>query len=149
VANSPEVGAPLGRRQIYRPLALGVLAAALVGASIVAIGRAGSGSAEKVYMEYRAAWSQAESFDPVLRFLARDVRGEIEAAPPAQRAMAFEALKEAGVPADIRVERVRRVDGGYVLEVSGSLPDGARVRGTVDVVGEDGIFRIKQESWQY
>ena len=99
------------------------------------------------YMEYRDAWVKAKSIDPIIPYLGKDSRAEIEATPKDKRQMMFEMMKMMGNMSNVKVVKEAKQGDGYMLDLSATSPDKKPMKGTAEIIMEGGAMKLKKESW--
>jgi HEAT repeat protein len=118
----------------------------IAGSALAACGRGPSPTA--TYVAYRAAFEQAKAVDELLPFMDRASRARVAASPEDERRGGFEALKSYGALVDVAVLGETVTGDSAVVEATAvQMSDGGGVRGTVQLVREDGAWRIQQEKW--
>lgn len=107
-----------------------------------------SPSPTEAYVAYRAAFERAQAVDELLPFMDRAGRARVEAAPEDERRSGFEVLKTYGALLEVAVLHETVAGDTAVVEATGiQVSDGADVRGTIQLVKEDGAWRIQHEKW--
>lgn len=99
------------------------------------------------YMEYRDAWVKAKSIDPIIPYLGKDSRAEIEATPKDKRQMMFEMMKMMGNMSNVKVVKEAKQGDGYMLDLTATSPDKKPMKGTAEIIMEGGAMKLKKESW--
>jgi hypothetical protein len=99
------------------------------------------------YMEYRDAWVKAKSIDPLIPYLGKDSRAEIEATPKDKRQMMFEMMKMMGNMSNVKVAKESKQGDGYLLDLTATSPDKKPMKGTAEIIMEGGAMKLKKESW--
>jgi len=99
------------------------------------------------YMEYRDAWVKAKSIDPLIPYLGKDSRAEIEATPKDKRQMMFEMMKMMGNMSNVKVAKETKQGDGYLLDLTATSPDKKPMKGTAEIIMEGGAMKLKKESW--
>jgi hypothetical protein len=99
------------------------------------------------YTQYRDVWLKAKSIDPILPYLGKDSRAEIEATPKDKRQMMFEMMKMMGNMTNVKVVKETKQGDGYMLDLTATSPDKTPMKGTAEIIMEDGAMKLKKESW--
>ena len=105
-------------------------------------------SASDFYMQYRKAFDAAKKIDDVLPFMSADTTKQIMATPPAERGQMFEMIKMMGALTNVKITKETRTATGATLTVTGLDSDKKNTTGTVDIVQENGKWKLGQESWK-
>jgi hypothetical protein len=105
-------------------------------------------SASDFYMQYRKAFDAAKKIDDVLPFMSADTTKQIMATPPAERGQMFEMIKMMGALTNVKITKETRTATGATLTVTGLDSDKKITTGTVDIVQENGKWKLGQESWK-
>ncbi|TMG87437.1 MAG: hypothetical protein E6H74_01320 [Betaproteobacteria bacterium] len=105
-------------------------------------------TATDFYLGYRAAWSGASTMDPLLTYIAKDSRRDFEKMPPEQRKAVFDVMKQMGTIRNLKVVKETKTADGFVLDVTGIGPDDKPATGTVDIVWEGPVMKLKKEAWR-
>ncbi len=99
------------------------------------------------YMEYRDVWLKAKSIDPIIPYLGKDSRAEIEATPKDKRQMMFEMMKMMGNMTNVKVVKETKQGEGYMLDLTATSPEKKPMKGTAEIMMEGGAMKLKKESW--
>ena len=99
------------------------------------------------YTEYRDVWLKAKSIDPILPYLGKDSRAEIEATPKDKQQMMFEMMKMMGNMTNVKVVKETKQGDGYMLDLTATGPDKKPMKGTAEIMMEGGAMKLKKESW--
>jgi hypothetical protein len=105
-------------------------------------------SASDFYMQYRKAFDAAKKIDDVLPFMSADTTKQIMATPPAERGQMFEMIKMMGALTNVKITKETRTATGATLTVTGLDSDKKITTGTIDIVQENGKWKLGQESWK-
>jgi hypothetical protein len=110
---------------------------------------AGAETATQFYMRYLTAFDKATKIEDVLPFMSDDMRKQIDGTPADQRPQMFGMLKMmAGMNTGIKVTKETRTARGATLTAQAVDPDKKPVAGTIDIVRENGAWKLSKESWQ-
>jgi len=116
----------------------------VVGSALAGCGRGPSPTA--TYVAYRAAFERAKAVDELLPFMDRASRARAAATPADERG--FEVLKAYGALLEVAVLKETVTGDSAIVEATAvQMSDGGAVRGTIQLVREDGAWRIQQEKW--
>jgi hypothetical protein len=107
----------------------------------------GEQSATQFYMAYRAAFAKATKVDDLLPYMSKARKAEIEKTPAGERAKMFEFIKEFDTVTQIKVIKEAKTASGVTLSAEGVDGDKKKSTGTIDVVREDGAWKLGKESW--
>ncbi len=121
------------------------LAAASMLLVLPASAQQSANTATDFYLGYRAAWSGASTMDP---YIAKDSRRDFEKMPPEQRKAVFDVMKQMGTIRNLKVVKETKTADGFVLDVTGIGPDDKPATGTVDIVWEGPVMKLKKEAWR-
>lgn len=104
-------------------------------------------SATQFYMAYRAAFAKATKVDELMPFMAKARRAEIEKTPAGERSKMFAFIKELDTISQIKVIKEAKTGTGVTLSAEGIDGDKKKSTGTIEVVKEDGGWKLGKESW--
>ncbi len=105
-------------------------------------------TASQFYLSYRAAFDKAMKMEELLPYMAKNARAQMEATPAADRPKMFGMLKMVARVTDLKIlKEVKTPTGGATLTVEGLDPDKKKTTGTIDIVKEDGAWKLDKESW--
>jgi hypothetical protein len=121
---------------------------ALASIASVPLGACTGGKASGTYKEYREALAKATKVEEVLPFLARESRARVEKTPEDQRSRVLAIIKLSSEEIlELTVVRETKTETGTRLDVRGITGSGEDATGTVDMVREEGTFRVGKEDW--
>jgi hypothetical protein len=103
-------------------------------------------TATQFYMDYRAAFEKATKVEDVIPFMSAEVRKQIEATPAAERPEMFQMIKMMNVTG-VKVTREQITSTGATLTAEGTDSDKKKSTGTVQILKENGAWKLGQESW--
>ena len=124
----------------------GVLAAVMLAAS-VASAQPADQTASAFYTAYRAAFQKATKVDDILPFMSKSQKAQIEKTPAGERAKMFEMIKSFDTYTNVKVIKETKTATGATLNVEGIDGDKKKATATVDIVKEDGAWKLSKESW--
>lgn len=104
--------------------------------------------ATRAYTEYRDTLARATKIEEVLPFLVQQRRAEIERATAEERTRGFGFLKSSAEVVELTVVSETATESGARLDVRAVAGTGEDTTGTVEMVKEDGVFRVGKESWE-
>jgi hypothetical protein len=107
----------------------------------------GDQCATQFYLAYRAAFAKATKVDDLLPYMSKARRAEIEKTPAGERAKMFAFIKELDTVTQIKVIKEAKSANGVTLSAEGVDGDKNKSTGTIDVVREDGAWKLGKESW--
>lgn len=137
------------RIQVFARIVVASLIVVLTGAAIFAQKPPAGQTASQFYMAYRAAFDKATKLEEILPWMASKNRAQAEATPAADREKMFGMVKIMNALSDVKiVKETRTAEGGATLTVTAIDSDKKKATGTVDIVKEQGEWKIGQESWK-
>jgi hypothetical protein len=101
----------------------------------------------QAYMAYRAAFDKATKMEDLKPFQSKDVRAEMDAMAPAERAKFFGMIKPMGTMASVKVAKETTTATGATLMVDAVNPNKVKMTCEVTLVKEDGAWKIAHENW--
>lgn len=104
-------------------------------------------TATDFYRDYRVAFEKAQTVEEILPRMSKAVWAKVEATPKEERAQMFEFLKEMSKMSGVKVVKETKTPEGVMLTVEGTQDGEARV-GQVQIVKEDGAWKLGRESWK-
>jgi hypothetical protein len=132
-------------RQVVRTSVIGVPIILL--ATAFALAQAPGASASDFYMQYRKAFDAAKKIEDVLPFMSADTTKQIQATPPAERGRMFEMIKMIGALTNVKIVKETQTAAGATLTVNAVDSDKKNTTGTIDIVKENGGWKLGTESW--
>ncbi len=124
-----------------------VLAAALMLFALPAAAQKAAQTPTQFYTEYRAVWVKAKSIDPIMPYLVKESRAEIEATPKDKRQTMFEMMKMMGNMTNVKVVKETKQGDSYMLDLTATSPEKKPMKGTAEIIMEGGAMKLKKESW--
>jgi hypothetical protein len=124
-----------------------VIVSALMLIALPAAAQKAGQTATQFYTEYRDVWQKAKSIDPILPYLSKDSRAEIEATPKDKRQEMFGMMKLMGNMTDVKVAKETKQGDGYLLELTATSPDKKPMKGSAEIIMEGGAMKLKKETW--
>jgi hypothetical protein len=114
--------------------------------STVAFAQSQTGS--QFYMKFRAAFEKAKTVDELLPYMAKANRDQIAATPAADKEKMFGMMKIMNDLSNVKITKEEKTATGVTLTVEGIDADKKKVNGSVDLVKEQGEWKIGKESWR-
>ena len=134
-------------RHLLRTASFSCLPIVLLAVATPARAQAPAPSASEFYMQYRKAFDAAKTVDEVLPLMASAMRKEIEATPAAERPQMFEMIKMMSTLTNVRITKETPTAKGATLTVDAIDADKAKTTGIVEIVKENGAWKLAKESW--
>jgi hypothetical protein len=126
---------------------IAVLLAAPLSAFIAVSAQTPAQTASQFYLEYRKAFDASKRVEDLLPFMAAETRARIEATPSAERPRMFDIIKTMGALTHVKVVNEARMPQGATLTVDALDPTGEKTTGTIEIVREEGAWKLRKESW--
>jgi len=123
------------------------LLAVLVLTATMAQAQPADQSATQFYMNYRAAFQKATKVEEILPFMSKARRAEVEKTPAGERSKMFAFIKEFDTYSQIKVVKETKSANGVTLSAEGIDSEKKKSTATIDVVREDGAWKLGKESW--
>jgi hypothetical protein len=105
-------------------------------------------TASQFYLSYRTAFDKAKSIDDLKPFMSKETLDQIDATPAAERSKMFEMIKMMGALTGVKVLKEAPGPKGATLTVEGIDSDKKKATGTVEIVKENGAWKLGGESWK-
>jgi hypothetical protein len=125
---------------------------ALVAIAVVCVAASGLAQTVKtpgqVFLEYRATFEKAKAVDEILPFMSKETKAEIAKSPAAERKQMFSMMQAMSDARGVKVVKETKNDKGVELDVEGTTPDKKKSTGKIQMVKEDGAWKVSRESWQ-
>jgi hypothetical protein len=99
------------------------------------------------YMAYRAAFDKAKKIEELLPYMSKETTAQINETPAAERPQMFEMVKMMGALTGVKVIKETPSANGATLSVEGTDPEKKTSTGTIELVKENGAWKISKESW--
>jgi hypothetical protein len=122
-----------------------IVALPLAAATVHAQGSAESPA--QFYLTYRATFDKAKTLDEVLPLMAKGVQSQFQNVAPADRPAALQLIKAMSAISNVRVVSETRSDQSATLVVEGIDSANVKNTGRVDLVRENGAWRLAGENW--
>jgi Protein of unknown function (DUF3828) len=132
-------------RHVLRTSVIGLSIVLIASASLFA--QAAAPSASDFYLQYRKAFDAAKKIEDVLPFMSAETTKQIQATPPAERGQMFEMIKMMGALTNVKIAKETRTATGATLTVNALDSDKQKTTGTIDIVKENGAWKLGKESW--
>jgi hypothetical protein len=131
-----------------RPALLSLaIMALLIPAAMPAHAQPPGQTAADFYLAYRTVFDKAKSVDELLPYMATATRAKVEATPAEERAEMFDMIKTFDTTRSIKVLKEAKTETGVTLTVEGVDEDGAKLKGTIEIVKENGAWKLAKERW--
>jgi hypothetical protein len=105
-------------------------------------------SPSQTYLAYRQAFDKATTVEEVKPFMDKATRAKVEAATPEDRKDGFEMMKAFSEVFEVAVGKETVTGEQAVVEATGvGAIEGKDTRATVQMVREDGVWKVKHEKW--
>jgi hypothetical protein len=121
---------------------------AFAAAGTIAVAAQTQKTASQFYMDYRAAFDKAKSVDELLPFMSAESRKQVEGTPAPERAKMFELMKTMGKVTNLKIVKETKTADGATLTAEGLDPDKKKTTGTINIVKENGAWKLGSESWK-
>jgi hypothetical protein len=105
-------------------------------------------TASQFYLKFRAAFDKANAIEDVLPYMAKENRDKVAATPADDRKKMFGMLKILNKLSDVKITKEEQTATGATLTVEGIDADKKKVNGSVDLVKEQGEWKIGSENWR-
>jgi hypothetical protein len=127
---------------------IGVSVATLVAAAVVAQAQGPSETASQFYKRYRAAFDKAKAFEDIAPYMSSRARKDPESRSAEERKKMFGLIKLLGAVLDPKVVKEEKTAAGVTLTVEGIEPtEKSKATGTIQLIREDGAWKVDSESW--
>jgi hypothetical protein len=104
-------------------------------------------TASDFYMSYRTAFDKAKKIEELFPYMAKSMRAEVDETPAAERAKMFEIVKIMGALTNLKIVRETKTADGATLTVEALDSDKKKTTGKIDIVRENGVWKLGGESW--
>lgn len=104
-------------------------------------------TASQFYLAYRDVFAKATKIDELFPYMSKATLSRIESTPADERAEMFEMVKELNTYTDVKVVKESTTPEGITLTVEGIDSDKAKATGTIEIVKEDGKWKVGRERW--
>ena len=96
---------------------------------------------------YRTAFDKATKIEELFPYMAKSMRAEVDETPAAERAKMFEIVKMMGALTNLKIVRETKTADGATLTVEALDSDKKKTTGKIDIVRENGVWKLGGESW--
>ena len=134
----------MSARHVFRRLTILALA---VSATAVVLTAQAEQTASAFYMKYRAAFDKAKAIEEVLPYMSKEMKAKVEETPAGERPKMFELVKMMSKMSNVKVVKETKNEQGVMLTVEAVGEDRGKMTGQVQVVKEDGAWKMGKESW--
>jgi hypothetical protein len=104
-------------------------------------------TATEFYVKYRAAFDKAKAVEELLPYMSKAMKAKVEETPAGERAKMFEMIKEMSKMSNVKVVKETKNEQGVMLSVEAVGEDRGKMTGQIQVVKEDGVWKMGRESW--
>ena len=104
-------------------------------------------TASEFYMKYRAAFDKAKAIEELLPYASKSMKADIESTPAAERPGMFKMIKEMSKMSNVKIVKETKTADGVTLSVEAVGEDRGKMTGQIQIVKEDGAWKIGKESW--
>lgn len=115
-------------------------------ASVLAASQA-TQTASEFYVKYRAVFDKAKAVEELLPYMAKEMKAKVEATPASERKDMFEMIKAMSKMSNMKVVKETKNDQGVMLSVEAVGEDRGKMTGQIQIVKEDGAWKVGKESW--
>jgi hypothetical protein len=127
---------------------VGLVLAILAGTGTLAAAQtAPAKKAIDVYKEYQAAVRTAKTLEPVLPFLTKEYRTNLQGAPKDMQDRMLKGLQEHGALKNVAVKKETVKADTCVLEATATGADGKPMTGKIAFQNEGGAWKIEGQGW--
>ena len=104
-------------------------------------------TAAEFYMSYRAAMGKAKAIEDLAPFMSKEMKGQVDSTPAAERPKMFEFVKEMTLAMKgVKVVKEAKAGDGVTLTVEG-MDGKEKMTGEVQIVREGGAWKMGRERW--
>ena len=107
----------------------------------------GTQTASEFYVKYRAAFDKAKTVDELLPLMSKEMKAKVEETPADERAKMFEMIKMMSKMSNVKVLKETKNEQGVMLSVEAVGEDRGKMTGQIQIVKEDGAWKMGRESW--
>jgi hypothetical protein len=100
-----------------------------------------------MYLEFVAAAKKASAFDQIVPYLSTVLLKDLKAAPQEERGKWFKYMKDIWNLADITFTKESISGDRCVLEATAKNATGKSAKGKIDLVREQGVWKLDEEAW--
>lgn len=131
-------------RKALRALTLSI---ALMMAATLVAAQPAEQTATQFYMAYRAAFQKAKTLDDLVPFIASGKRASLATIPAAERPEMFGLIKALDTYTGVKVIKETKTAAGVTLDVEAIDGDKKKSKATVQLVRENGAWKVFAENW--
>jgi len=100
-----------------------------------------------MYLEFVAAAKKASAFDKIAPYLSTVLLRDLKAAPQEEREKWFKYMKDIWNLADITFTKESISGDRCVLEATAKTATGKSAKAKIDLVREQGVWKLDEEAW--
>ena len=132
---------------LRRSLGLAAVVLVMAGLSVTASSQTPNQTASDFYLKYRAAFDKAKSIDEVMPYMSKAMKAKVEETPAAERPKMFEMIKMMSKMSNVKIVKETQNEQGVMLSVEAVGEDRGKMTGQIQIVKEDGTWKMGRESW--
>ena len=127
--------------------ARGAAVVVLVALGLAAVAAQAGQTASDFYVKYRAAFDKAKAVEELLPYMSKEMKAKVEETPAGERPKMFEMIKMMSKMSNMKVVKETKNEQGVMLTVEAVGEDRGKMTGQIQIVKEDGAWKIGRESW--
>ena len=104
-------------------------------------------TASEFYVKYRAVFDKAKAVEELLPYMSKEMKAKVEETPAPERPKMFEMIKAMSKMSNMKVVKETKNDQGVMLSVEAVGEDRGKMTGQIQIVKEDGAWKMGRESW--
>ena len=104
-------------------------------------------TASEFYVKYRAVFDKAKAVEELLPYMSKEMKVKVEETPAGERPKLFEMIKMMSKMSNMKVVKETKNEQGVMLSVEALGEDRGKMTGQIQIVKEDGAWKIGRESW--
>lgn len=104
-------------------------------------------TASEFYTEYRAAFDKAKAIEELFPYMSKGMKSQVEATPAGERPKMFAFVKEMRKMTNVKIVKETKTDNGVTLTVEAVGADNDKMTGQIQILKEDGAWKMAKESW--
>ena len=106
-------------------------------------------TASQFYLDFRVAFDKAKKMEDLMPWVTAAQRKAMEETPDADRKQMFDMLKVVAKLTNVKVTKeTPQPDGSVTLTAEAIDPDKHKSTGTIQIVKENGAWKVGVERWQ-
>ena len=100
-----------------------------------------------MYREFAAAAKKANALDQIAHYLSTALLKDMKAAPKEQQGKWLKFMKEIWDLKDFKVTNESITGDRCILDATGKNAAGKQAKGKIELVREQGVWKLADESW--